>query len=165
MDRADTSDSVCGHPDSPDEARLNEILAELAAVETSAEETFSDARVAETIRVLCTRRLDAVAYPAVHLTVTETSERVEDLVIERLLVTATGLSTEGVLDPLGVTVLSRSDVGAWTSFLLSLVARGLHGIRVVTSPASAGVDEAVAIVLPEAAWHEGAPDWFPRPAG
>jgi putative transposase len=50
--------------------------------------------------------------------------------------------------------MGPSEDGAfWTSFLRSLVARGLSGVRLVTSDSHRGLKSAVAAVLVRASWQ------------
>jgi putative transposase len=48
---------------------------------------------------------------------------------------------------------SSEDGAFWTSFLRTLVARGLRGVKLVTSDAHRGLKNAVQTVLVEASWQ------------
>lgn len=54
---------------------------------------------------------------------------------------------------LGLDVGSNEDGVFWTSFLRSLVARGLSGVRVVTSDSHRALKSAVEAVLQGASWQ------------
>jgi transposase-like protein len=54
---------------------------------------------------------------------------------------------------LGLDVGPSEDGAFWTSFLRSLVARGLSGVKLVTSDSHRGLKSAVGAVLQEASWQ------------
>ena len=54
---------------------------------------------------------------------------------------AAGVNAEGYREILGVDVTSSEDGAGWLAFFRSLVARGLSGVRLVTSDAHAGLAE------------------------
>ena len=54
---------------------------------------------------------------------------------------------------LGLRVATAETKEAWNTFLADLVARGLGGVRLVTSDAHAGLVEAIAANLPGAPWQ------------
>src|SRR5579883_2596666 len=66
---------------------------------------------------------------------------------------ATGVNANGYREILGVEVFTAEDGAAWTSFLRGLVARGLSGVRLVISDSHEGLKQAIAAVLPGAAWQ------------
>ncbi len=68
-------------------------------------------------------------------------------------VIATGVKADGHQEILGVDVFTSEDGAGWTAFLRGLVARGLTGVRLVSSDAQEGLKGAIAAVLPGAAWH------------
>jgi len=53
----------------------------------------------------------------------------------------------------GVQVATSVTREAWNVFFADLVARGLHGVMLVTSDAHAGLVEAIAANLPGATWQ------------
>ena len=59
----------------------------------------------------------------------------------------------GAARSLGVRSALPRTAATWTQFLRGLVARGLHGVRLVTSDAHGGITEAIAAVLDGAAWQ------------
>lgn len=104
----------------------------------------------EVIRTICTRDLEPVPYPYVHVGV----EHLEPLNGEpRDVVTATGAREDAAFEPLGIAVGDTGDPLFWRQFLCGLLVRGLRGVRVVASGHYPDLGEAVARVLPAARWH------------
>jgi hypothetical protein len=66
---------------------------------------------------------------------------------------ATGVNADGCREILGIDVTSSEDRAGWLAFLRGLAARGLSGVRLVTSDDHAGLVNAIAAVLPGAAWQ------------
>ena len=66
---------------------------------------------------------------------------------------ATGVNTDGHREILGVQVTTSEDGAGWLAFFRDLTARGLTGVRLVTSDAHRGLTAAVAATLPGAAWQ------------
>ena len=74
-------------------------------------------------------------------------------VINAVVLVATGVNHDGYREVLGVKVATSETKEAWNVFFADLVARGLHGVMLVTSDAHAGLVEAVAANLPGATWQ------------
>jgi putative transposase len=75
-------------------------------------------------------------------------------VVSVAVVIAVGVNGEsGEREVLGVDVGPSEDGAFWTSFLRSLVARGLSGVRLVTSDAHRGLKGAIEAVLQGASWQ------------
>ena len=74
-------------------------------------------------------------------------------VINAVVLLATGVNGDGHREVLGIRVATSETGAAWNSFFADLVARGLAGVRLVTSDAHAGLVEAIAAHLPGAAWQ------------
>jgi putative transposase len=74
-------------------------------------------------------------------------------VINAAVLVATGVNHDGYREVLGVKVATSETKEAWNVFFADLVARGLHGVMLVTSDAHAGLIEAVAANLPGASWQ------------
>ncbi|MGO1385689.1 MAG: IS256 family transposase, partial [Arachnia sp.] len=74
-------------------------------------------------------------------------------VINTVVLVATGVNADGHREVLGLQVATSETGAAWTAFFADLVARGLTGVRLVTSDAHAGLVEAVAANLPGAVWQ------------
>src|SRR3954453_11709684 len=66
---------------------------------------------------------------------------------------ATGINADGHREILGVQVTTSEDGAGWLGFFRDLTARGLSGVRLVTSDAHAGLVAATAATLPDAAWQ------------
>lgn len=74
-------------------------------------------------------------------------------VINAVVLVATGVNADGRREVLGLRVATSETGAAWSSFFADLVARGLSGVRLVTSDAHHGLVEAIAANLPGAAWQ------------
>jgi putative transposase len=66
---------------------------------------------------------------------------------------ATGVNAGGQREILGLDVVTAEDGAGWLAFLRGLVARGLSGVKLVTSDCHAGLRDAIASTLPGAAWQ------------
>ena len=66
---------------------------------------------------------------------------------------ATGVNGDGHREILGLQVTSAEDGAGWLAFLRDLVARGLSGVRLVTSDAHSGLVQAIGATLPGASWQ------------
>ena len=69
------------------------------------------------------------------------------------MLVATGVNGDGHREVLGVKVTTSETKEAWNVFFADLVARGLSGVRLVTSDAHRGLVEATAANLPGASWQ------------
>jgi transposase-like protein len=74
-------------------------------------------------------------------------------VVNAVVLVATGVNADGHREVLGVKVATSETKEAWNVFFADLVARGLTGVKLVTSDAHAGLVEAIAANLPGAAWQ------------
>ena len=74
-------------------------------------------------------------------------------IVNVAVVVATAVNADGHREILGIDVVTTEDGAAWTAFLRGLVARGLSGVRLVTSDAHEGLRAAIASVLPGASWQ------------
>ena len=66
---------------------------------------------------------------------------------------ATGVNADGHREILGLQVTTSEDGAGWLAFFRDLTARGLTGVKLVTSDAHAGLTAAVAATLPGASWQ------------
>jgi putative transposase len=66
---------------------------------------------------------------------------------------ATGVNADGHREILGVQVTTAEDGAGWLGFFRDLVARGLTGVKLVTSDAHAGLTAAISATLPGASWQ------------
>ncbi len=74
-------------------------------------------------------------------------------VVNAVVLVATGVNGDGHREVLGVKVATSETKEAWNVFFADLVARGLAGVKLVTSDAHAGLVEAIAANLPGAGWQ------------
>ena len=66
---------------------------------------------------------------------------------------ATGVNADGHREILGVQVTTSEDGAGWLVFFRDLTARGLSGVKLVTSDAHAGLVAAIGATIPGAAWQ------------
>lgn len=99
-----------------------------------------------------TRRLEG-RYPYVWLDATFLTVRKDGRVVSMAVVIAIGVNQHGEREVLGLDVGPSEDGAFWLSFLRSLVARGLSGVRLVISDAHEGLKGAIAAVLHGASWQ------------
>src|SRR5512141_471188 len=66
---------------------------------------------------------------------------------------ATGVNADGHREILGIQVTTSEDGAGWLGFFRDLTARGLTGVKVVTSDAHAGLTAAISATLPGASWQ------------
>ena len=66
---------------------------------------------------------------------------------------ATGVNADGHREILGLQVTTSEDGAGWLAFFRDLTARGLTGVKLVTSDAHAGLVAAIGATLPGAAWQ------------
>ncbi len=94
------------------------------------------------------------AYPYVWVDATYLKCRQDGRVASTAVVVAVGVKAQsGEREVLGFDVGPSEDGAFWTSFLRSLVARGLSGVKLVTSDSHQGLKSAVAAVLVGASWQ------------
>ena len=74
-------------------------------------------------------------------------------VINAVVLIAVGVNGDGHREVLGMRVATAETGPVWNEFFADLVARGLTGVRLVTSDAHAGLVEAIAANLPGASWQ------------
>ena len=74
-------------------------------------------------------------------------------VVNSVVLVATGVNNDGHREVLGIKVATSETGAAWNAFFADLVARGLSGVKLVTSDAHHGLVEAIAANLPGTAWQ------------
>lgn len=79
--------------------------------------------------------------------------RENGVVGQRAVLIALGIDWEGRRQVLAVELANRESRSSWKEFLLGLKERGLSGVEFVVSDDHAGLKQAIAEVLPEAAWQ------------
>ena len=100
-----------------------------------------------------TRPLEGAPYPYLVLDALVVKCREGGRTVNACVVHAVAVNREGYRESLGLDVVTSEDGAAWLAFLRSLVARGLSGVRLVTSDAHPGLVDAIAATLPGAAWQ------------
>lgn len=99
------------------------------------------------------RRLDHIEFPYVFLDATYVKAHEGARVVSKAIVVATGVAADGNREVLGLAVGDSEDKAFWTSFLRSLRARGLTGVRLVISDAHEGLRQSIEKVMLGAAWQ------------
>jgi putative transposase len=93
-------------------------------------------------------------YPYVWLDATYVKARQDGQVLSVAVVIAVGVNAKsGEREILGLDVGPSEEGAFWSSFLRSLVARGLSGVRLVTSDAHRGLEGAIEAILVGASWQ------------
>jgi putative transposase len=111
------------------------------------------AELDEQVEAFRTRPLDAGPYTFVAADALVLKVREGGRVVGVHALVATGVNADGHREILGVDVTSAEDGAGWLAFLRDLVARGLSGVKLVTSDAHAGLVAAIGATLPGAAWQ------------
>lgn len=107
----------------------------------------------EEIAVFRDRDLASIDYPYVFLDATYCKARVNHRVVSQAIVVAVGIAADGRREVLGFDVGDTENEGFWTSFLRSLKARGLGGVKLVMSDAHSGLKKAIGTVFQNASWQ------------
>ncbi len=107
-------------------------------------------RIVEDFR---TRPLDGAPYAYVTLDALVVKCREGGRTVNVCVVHAVGVNRDGFRESLGVDVVTAEDGAAWLAFVRGLVARGLAGVKLVSSDAHPGLVDAIAATLPGAAWQ------------
>lgn len=98
------------------------------------------------------RRLDG-EYPYLFLDARYEHVREDNRVQSQAVVVAYGIRGDGVREVLAFDVLASEGLDEWRGFLQGLVARGMRGVRLVTSDAHRGLKRAISEVLLGASWQ------------
>ena len=99
------------------------------------------------------RRLDETRYPYLWLDAQYEKVRDGGRIVNAAFLIAIATNERGEREVLGCAVASAESEASWTAFLRSLVARGLAGVRLVTSDAHLGIRAAIGATLEGAAWQ------------
>src|SRR6266700_3808502 len=100
-----------------------------------------------------TRPLEGAPYPYLVLDALEVKCREGGRTVNACVVHAVAVNRDGFGESLGLDVVTSEDGAAWLAYMRGLVARGLGGVRLVTSDAHPGLVDASAATLPGAAWQ------------
>jgi putative transposase len=106
-----------------------------------------------------TRPLDAGPYTFVAADAVVLKVREGGRVVNVHALVATGVNGDGHREILGVQVSSAEDGAGWLGFFRDLTARGLTGVRLVTSDAHRGLVAAIGATLPGASWQRCRSYW------
>jgi putative transposase len=99
------------------------------------------------------RRLDEHRYPYLWLDAKTEKVREGGRIVQMAVMVAIAVNERGEREVLGLDAGAGETGAAWTGFLRSLVARGLTGVRLVTSDAHPGLREAIRSTLLGATWQ------------
>jgi putative transposase len=100
-----------------------------------------------------TRPLDGAPYAYVTLDALVVKCREGGRTVNVCVVHAVGVNKDGFRESLGLDVVTSEDGAAWLAFIRGLVARGLAGVKLVSSDAHPGLVDAIAATLPGACWQ------------
>ena len=132
--------------------RVKAITEELCGFEVSSSDVSRAAKMLdEELSIWRTRPLGAFEY--LILDARYEKVRRDGSVIDSAVLLAYGIDYDGKRRILGVSVALSEQEVHWREFLTSLVERGLHGIKLVTSDAHAGLKAAKKAVFPSIPWQ------------
>ena len=100
-----------------------------------------------------TRPLDGSPYAYVTLDALVVKCREGGRTVNVCVVHAVGVNKDGFRESLGLDVVTSEDGAAWLAYIRGLVARGLAGVKLVSSDAHPGLVDAIAASLPGASWQ------------
>jgi transposase-like protein len=92
-------------------------------------------------------------YPFMTVDATYFKVRENGRIISKAFMIAYGTNSEGHREILGFGIYANESKRTWNEFLKSLKDRGLYGVKMITSDAHEGIQDAVSKVFPEAAWQ------------
>ena len=99
------------------------------------------------------RPLDAGPYTFCWVDALTVKVREDGRVVNVHALIATGVNADGHREILGLQVTSAEDGAGWLGFFRDLTARGLTGVKLVTSDAHNGLVVAIGATLPGASWQ------------
>jgi putative transposase len=100
-----------------------------------------------------TRPLDGAPYAYVTLDALVVKCREGGRTVNACVVHAVGVNRDGFRESLGLDVVTSEDGAAWLAYMRGLVARGLAGVKLVSSDAHPGLVDAIAATPPGAGWQ------------
>src|SRR5689334_318505 len=134
--------------------RVEKLAASLGVVGLSKSQVSAmAAELDELVEGFRNRPLDAGPYTFVWIDALTQKVREGGRTVSVHALIATGVNAGGCREILGIDVTSSEDGAGWLAFLRGLAARGLSGVALVTSDDHAGLVNAIAAVLPGAAWQ------------
>lgn len=93
------------------------------------------------------------AYPYLMLDALYEKVRIDGHVVSQAVVVAYGVGSDGIREVIGNDVVASESLESWGEFFRRLKDRGLHGVRLVTSDAHAGLVSAIATEFTGASWQ------------
>ena len=134
--------------------RMEKLVESLGITRLSKSQVSAMARDLDAqVEAFRTRPLDAGPYTFVAADALVLKVREGGRVVNVHALVATGVNGDGYREILGLQVTSAEDGAGWLAFFRDLTARGLSGVRLVTSDAHRGLVEAIGATLPGAAWQ------------
>jgi transposase-like protein len=107
----------------------------------------------EQVHAFRTRPLDAGPYTFAAADALTVKVREGGRVVNIAVMVATGVNADGHREILGIDVSTAEDGAGWLAFFADLTARGLTGVKLVTSDAHSGLVAAIGATLPGATWQ------------
>ncbi len=107
----------------------------------------------EQVHAFRTRPLDAGPYTFLAADALSVKVREGGRVVNIAVMVATGVNNDGHREILGIDVSTAEDGAGWLTFFRDLSARGLTGVKLVTSDAHSGLVAAIGATLPGASWQ------------
>jgi transposase-like protein len=124
--------------------RMDDLVKTLGITGLSKSQVSEMARdLDEQVTAFRTRPLDAGPYSFVAADALTMKVREGGRVVKVAVLVATGVNADGYREILGLQVSSTEDGAGWLTFWRDLVARGLTGVKLVTSDAHAGLVAAI----------------------
>ena len=134
--------------------RMDKLVETLGITSLSKSQVSVMAKELDTaVEAFRTRPLDAGPYTFVAADALVLKVREAGRVVNVHALIAVGVNAEGYREILGIDVTTAEDGAGWLTFWRSLTARGLSGVKLVTSDAHAGLVAAIGATLPGAAWQ------------
>jgi putative transposase len=134
--------------------RMDKLVETLGITSLSKSQVSVMAKELDTaVEAFRTRPLDAGPYTFVAADALVLKVREQGRVVNVHALIATGVNAEGYREILGIDVTTAEDGAGWLTFWRSMTARGLSGVKLVTSDAHAGLVGAVGATLPGTTWQ------------
>jgi len=134
--------------------RMDKLVQSLGITSLSRSQVSEMARDLDAqVEAFRTRPLDAGPYTFVAADALTMKVREDGRVVNAVVLVATGVNGDGHREVLGCHVATSETAAAWLAFFKDLTARGLSGVRLVTSDAHAGLVAAIGATLPGATWQ------------
>src|SRR4051794_23473519 len=134
--------------------RMEKLVESLGITRLSKSQVSAMARDLDAqVEAFRTRPLDAGPYTFVAADALVLKVREGGRVVAVHALLATGVNGDGYREILGLQVSTGEDGAGWLAFFRDLSARGLSGVRLVTSDAHAGLVAAIGATTPGTAWQ------------